>query len=152
MAVVRQAGLLLLAALLTSRGLFAQDPVDSATAPAARAALPAGAAATVPVDQLKVLLRPTEIRYVQQESRSEEHTSELQSHHDLVCRLLLEINNNLSLGLWCQLEVRRPSSALFPHILGILSNGGRSPSSQTATLNAARYLWPSNASCLVKIS
>src|SRR5437667_6788208 len=30
--------------------------------------------------------------------RSEEHTSELQSHHDLVCRLLLEkkkqINNN----------------------------------------------------------
>src|SRR5437773_5737145 len=24
------------------------------------------------------------------ESRSEEHTSELQSHHDLVCRLLLE--------------------------------------------------------------
>ena len=23
-------------------------------------------------------------------SRSEEHTSELQSHHDLVCRLLLE--------------------------------------------------------------
>src|SRR5437773_4224451 len=25
--------------------------------------------------------------------RSEEHTSELQSHHDLVCRLLLEKNN-----------------------------------------------------------
>src|SRR5437667_5211815 len=25
-----------------------------------------------------------------QKSRSEEHTSELQSHHDLVCRLLLE--------------------------------------------------------------
>ena len=24
------------------------------------------------------------------ENRSEEHTSELQSHHDLVCRLLLE--------------------------------------------------------------
>src|SRR5438034_8213803 len=98
MAVVRQAGVLLLAALLTSRGLFAQDPVDSATAPAPLPSLPAGAAATVPVDQLKVLLRPTEIRYVQQESvllpptanRSEEHTSELQSHSDLVCRLLLE--------------------------------------------------------------
>src|SRR5437667_7851683 len=28
-----------------------------------------------------------------QESRSEEHTSELQSHHDLVCRLLLEKKN-----------------------------------------------------------
>src|SRR2546425_2645457 len=68
MAVVRQAGALLLAALLTSRGVFAQDPVDSATAPAPLPSLPAGAAATVPVDQLKVLLRPTEIRYVQQES------------------------------------------------------------------------------------
>ena len=68
MVVVRQAGTLLLAALLTSRGLFAQDPVDSATAPAPLPSLPAGAAATVPVDQLKVLLRPTEIRYVQQES------------------------------------------------------------------------------------
>src|SRR5437773_4117540 len=28
--------------------------------------------------------------YAQVELRSEEHTSELQSHHDLVCRLLLE--------------------------------------------------------------
>src|SRR5437667_5306801 len=28
------------------------------------------------------------------EPRSEEHTSELQSHHDLVCRLLLEKKNN----------------------------------------------------------
>src|SRR5437773_7548957 len=28
------------------------------------------------------------------EFRSEEHTSELQSHHDLVCRLLLEKKNN----------------------------------------------------------
>src|SRR5437667_1755975 len=26
----------------------------------------------------------------EEDSRSEEHTSELQSHHDLVCRLLLE--------------------------------------------------------------
>src|SRR5437773_4500899 len=29
------------------------------------------------------------------ESRSEEHTSELQSHHDLVCRLLLEKKKQL---------------------------------------------------------
>src|SRR5437773_6894990 len=28
------------------------------------------------------------------DERSEEHTSELQSHHDLVCRLLLEKKNN----------------------------------------------------------
>jgi len=30
----------------------------------------------------------------QADSRSEEHTSELQSHHDLVCRLLLEQKKN----------------------------------------------------------
>src|SRR3970282_2678979 len=29
------------------------------------------------------------------EDRSEEHTSELQSHHDLVCRLLLEKNTRI---------------------------------------------------------
>src|SRR5437773_11940685 len=32
-------------------------------------------------------------------SRSEEHTSELQSHHDLVCRLLLEKKKNKTLEL-----------------------------------------------------
>src|SRR5437773_6023303 len=31
-------------------------------------------------------------------SRSEEHTSELQSHHDLVCRLLLEKKKNKTLS------------------------------------------------------
>src|SRR6201989_408407 len=31
-----------------------------------------------------------------QRARSEEHTSELQSHHDLVCRLLLEKKDNTS--------------------------------------------------------
>src|SRR6266851_2080777 len=30
------------------------------------------------------------IRFAHHRARSEEHTSELQSHHDLVCRLLLE--------------------------------------------------------------
>src|SRR5437667_5524313 len=34
--------------------------------------------------------------YFLSETRSEEHTSELQSHHDLVCRLLLEKKNTLS--------------------------------------------------------
>src|SRR5260221_10847824 len=48
-------------------------------------------------------------------SRSEEHTSELQSHSDLVCRLLLEKKNN----------IRRPSSRItrnesFPASLGIV--------------------------------
>ena len=41
-------------------------------------------------------------------SRSEEHTSELQSHHDLVCRLLLEKKNNkqdyLKLRSFCTLK------------------------------------------------
>ncbi|PYP06307.1 MAG: GTP-binding protein [Gemmatimonadetes bacterium] len=61
MIVVRQAGVLLLAALLTSRGLFAQDSAAVATAsPTDQVASPA--------DQVKVLLRPTEIRYVHQES------------------------------------------------------------------------------------
>ena len=61
MIVVRQAGVLLLAALLTSRGLFAQDSAAVATAsPTDQVASPA--------DQVKILLRPTEIRYVHQES------------------------------------------------------------------------------------
>src|SRR5438034_7706148 len=33
-------------------------------------------------------------RLVEQQHRSEEHTSELQSHSDLVCRLLLEKKKN----------------------------------------------------------
>src|SRR5438034_5547902 len=35
------------------------------------------------------------------ENRSEEHTSELQSHSDLVCRLLLEKKNRLTAGSAC---------------------------------------------------
>src|SRR5437667_5753348 len=43
-----------------------------------------------------------------QQYRSEEHTSELQSHHDLVCRLLLEkkkLNHDLSVD--CDLPVSK---------------------------------------------
>src|SRR5437773_3848650 len=36
--------------------------------------------------------RPSPCAHAQALQRSEEHTSELQSHHDLVCRLLLENN------------------------------------------------------------
>src|SRR5690349_7788203 len=67
MAVVRQVVALLLAALFMSRGLFAQEPVDS-TPPGPTSIPTAEAIESAPVDQLKVLLRPTEIRYVQQES------------------------------------------------------------------------------------
>jgi len=36
------------------------------------------------------ILTADEIHEIEHHIRSEEHTSELQSHHDLVCRLLLE--------------------------------------------------------------
>src|SRR5213082_1730954 len=55
MVVVRQAGLLLLAALISSRGLFAQDQVSPSVV------------TTTAADEVKVLLRPVEIRYMQQE-------------------------------------------------------------------------------------
>src|SRR6266568_2296404 len=67
MNVVQQAGALLLAALVTSRGLFAQGAVDSPATDSTVVDL-RGAPAITPADQLKVLLRPVEIRYVQQES------------------------------------------------------------------------------------
>jgi hypothetical protein len=63
MVVVRQGSALLLAALVTSRGLFAQDGVVPGTPEQASAVVTTSAP-----DQVKVLLRPTEIRYVQQES------------------------------------------------------------------------------------
>src|SRR5437773_4973599 len=57
------------------------------------------------------------IAFAQHAARSEEHTSELQSHHDLVCRLLLEKNkkSHVDLGRQVQHEClarsRLPSSA-----------------------------------------
>src|SRR5437867_2589011 len=50
-------------------------------------------------------------------ARSEEHTSELQSPYDLVCRLLLEIDR------------RPPTSTLFPYTTLFRSQGIRSGSS-----------------------
>src|SRR5260221_10914973 len=38
--------------------------------------------------------RASDVQYETGSSRSEEHTSELQSHSDLVCRLLLEKKTN----------------------------------------------------------
>src|SRR5208283_6022896 len=35
----------------------------------------------------------------EQHARSEEHTSELQSHHDIVCRLLLEKKKKITLTI-----------------------------------------------------
>src|SRR5437773_8109784 len=42
------------------------------------------------VESILILYRDEPVRRNRAHRRSEEHTSELQSHHDLVCRLLLE--------------------------------------------------------------
>src|SRR2546429_8167589 len=63
MVVVRQAGVLLLAALISSRGLFAQD---GATRDSLDQVSPS-VVTTTAADEVKVLLRPVDIRYVQQE-------------------------------------------------------------------------------------
>ncbi|MGH7548695.1 MAG: putative glycoside hydrolase [Gemmatimonadales bacterium] len=70
MAVVRQAGVLLLAALFMSRGLFAQDAEtpDSATAWVRADSLTAPVPPLIVADQARAALRPVEIRYVHQES------------------------------------------------------------------------------------
>src|SRR5437667_8664815 len=52
-------------------------------------------AQTGEVDLRPVLAGPLELVGGQPLPRSEEHTSELQSHHDLVCRLLLEKKNKV---------------------------------------------------------
>src|SRR5437667_9772743 len=45
-------------------------------------------------DEVREMLLPTLDALAFLHRRSEEHTSELQSHHDLVCRLLLEKKKN----------------------------------------------------------
>src|SRR5437773_5970002 len=47
-------------------------------------------------------LRPGFWRAVSRQKRSEEHTSELQSHHELVCRLLLEKKKRLIVSRPCR--------------------------------------------------
>src|SRR5437773_4737317 len=44
--------------------------------------------------------------------RSEEHTSELQSHHDLVCRLLLEKKNNLCPNADCKISTTHDQTTI----------------------------------------
>src|SRR6266566_4918580 len=63
MVVVRQAGVLLLAALISSRGLFAQDGASRDSLDQVSPSV----LTTTAADEVKVLLRPVEIRYVQQE-------------------------------------------------------------------------------------
>src|SRR5215468_9228435 len=59
-------------------------------------------------------------------NRSEEHTSELQSHHDIVCRLLLEKKKSSS---------RRSRAALKAAVTDAATRGGRtSPGSASRSL------------------
>src|SRR5437773_7678348 len=58
-------------------------------------ALPICTAPTPPAARASMATRsPATASLAPVPARSEEHTSELQSHHDLVCRLLLEKKNN----------------------------------------------------------
>src|SRR5438034_6400917 len=52
--------------------------------------------------------------------RSEEHTSELQSHSDLVCRLLLEKKKNKTLNL--NAGTRKEAYFTTSHTLIVISN------------------------------
>src|SRR5947207_12117210 len=60
------------------------------------AALPPGGRDAQPLTS-RVLKNGSRPSWSGSRGRSEEHTSELQSHSDLVCRLLLEKKNKLSL-------------------------------------------------------
>src|SRR5471032_10289 len=57
------------------------------------------------------------------EVRSEEHTSELQSHHELVCRLLLEKNNAQAAECGDISEVFYENRALFYNDMAGACNG-----------------------------
>src|SRR5437667_7470631 len=56
-------------------------------------------------------------------TRSEEHTSELQSHHDLVCRLLLEKKNRSPSLLLTVQEVNVQTRVHFASTTPCLSRG-----------------------------
>src|SRR5260221_7628519 len=51
-------------------------------------------------------------RFLQRNPRSEEHTSELQSHSDLVCRLLLEKKRNGGEDFWFASQTREQRTIL----------------------------------------
>src|SRR5437773_7654317 len=57
-------------------------------------------------------------------ARSEEHTSELQSHHDLVCRLLLEKKNTNSRTPTSRSSAACPSTAAKWRSVGCISTSG----------------------------
>src|SRR5207249_5920949 len=69
--------------------LWSKLPV-SATSPALSTATPVALSQPGPVTCFAQMYAPSVAAYLATKTRSEEHTSELQSRFDLVCRLLLE--------------------------------------------------------------
>src|SRR5256885_1870839 len=76
--------------------------------------------------------------------RSEEHTSELQSPCNLVCRLLLEKKNHHHVLLFFFLMIRRPPrSTLFPYTTLFRSRKTKTPCpANSLGTSAARVRWP----------
>src|SRR5437667_7694586 len=77
-----------LTGLVLVNGFFTNARVNNSDVPQFADSLPSASAIGGTIRQTRLGLLVTD--------RSEEHTSELQSHHDLVCRLLLEKKKNPS--------------------------------------------------------
>src|SRR5207249_7918609 len=75
---------------LTRADLLVDHPFNTYRRPG----LPPGPIASPGLQALAATLDPAPVKYLYFVARSEEHTSELQSRFDLVCRLLLEKKNN----------------------------------------------------------
>src|SRR5260370_30842354 len=67
---------------------------------------------TVPVQSARAILHAVANRRINGDRRSEEHTSELQSHLNLVCRLLLEKKKNNPIATFAVATRYPPTSAL----------------------------------------
>src|SRR5437588_7731219 len=84
------------------------NPVSPSPAPAGGRA----PAALVTLDNLGPIARPPwRRRPIRTSARSEEHTSELQSHSDLVCRLLLEKKNFVKFSLLAATDYKERAKA-----------------------------------------
>src|SRR3954464_5241444 len=65
-------------------------------------------------------------------ARSEEHTSELQSHDNLVCRLLLEKKNNFTRAVAAQPFPRAAQGPPFTAAALVVTTCGRGAAANTA--------------------
>src|SRR5471032_1574057 len=98
-------------------------------------------------------LRPVRLR-PQPARRSEEHTSELQSHHDLVCRLLLEKKKDAKVPFRCtsitatnsgSIMLTSTRSRIMPAVLTIMS----SPPNVSIFLSIMRFFFNDTATTAI---